>query len=60
MIKLKILKDNYILNDINNYFYILLVMTILYSHKIGFTYEYFVLDQIKKDFDKVWHWKDFP
>ena len=35
-------------------------MTVLYSHKIGFIYEYFVLNQIKKDYDKVWHWKDFP
>lgn len=31
-----------------------------YTHNIGFTYEYFVLNQIKNDFDKVWHWKDFP
>jgi superfamily II DNA or RNA helicase len=35
-------------------------MTIPYAHKVGFTYEYFVLDQIKNDYDKVWHWKDFP
>jgi len=35
-------------------------MSITYSQKIGFTYEYFVLQQIKKDYDKVWHWKDFP
>ena len=45
---------------INNYLNILLEMNKLYAHKVGFTYEYFVLDQIKKDFDKVWHWKDFP
>ena len=31
-----------------------------YRQKIGFTYEYFVLEQIRKDYDKVWHWKDFP
>ena len=31
-----------------------------YSHKVGLTYEYFVLEQIKKDYDKVWHWKNFP
>ena len=35
-------------------------MTIPYSHKVGFTYEYYVLEQIKNDYDKVWHWKDFP
>jgi superfamily II DNA or RNA helicase/phage anti-repressor protein len=35
-------------------------MTIPYTHKVGFTYEYFVLDQIKNDYDKVWHWRDFP
>ena len=31
-----------------------------YAHNVGFTYEYFVLEQIKKDYDKVWHWSDFP
>jgi hypothetical protein len=31
-----------------------------YSHQVGLTYEYFVLEQIKKDYDKVWHWKNFP
>ena len=31
-----------------------------YCQKVGFTYEYYVLDQIKKDYDKVWHWRDFP
>ena len=31
-----------------------------YSHKVGLTYEYFVLEQIQKDYDKVWHWKNFP
>jgi len=35
-------------------------MTNYYAHKVGFTYEYFVLDKIKDDFDNVWHWKDFP
>jgi superfamily II DNA or RNA helicase len=27
---------------------------------IGDSYEYFVLNQIKKDYDQVWHWKDIP
>lgn len=31
-----------------------------YAHKVGYTYEYYVLEQIKKDYEKVWHWKDFP
>ena len=31
-----------------------------YQQLIGTTYEYYVLEQIKKDYDKVWHWKDFP
>ena len=31
-----------------------------YAHKVGFAYEYFVLEEIKKDYDKVWHWRDFP
>jgi superfamily II DNA or RNA helicase len=31
-----------------------------YSHKVGFSYEYYVLDKIREDYDKVWHWKDFP
>jgi superfamily II DNA or RNA helicase len=35
-------------------------MSIHYAHKVGFTYEYFVLEQIRKDYDKIWHWKDFP
>lgn len=32
------------------------------THKqiIGDSYEYFVLDQIRKDFDFVWHWNEFP
>jgi hypothetical protein len=35
-------------------------MNIPYAHKVGFTYEYYVLEQIKKDYEQVWHWKDFP
>ena len=31
-----------------------------YAQKVGFVYEYFVLEQIKNDYDKVWHWRDFP
>jgi predicted helicase len=31
-----------------------------YRQKVGYTYEYYVLDQIKKDYDNVWHWRDFP
>jgi superfamily II DNA or RNA helicase/phage anti-repressor protein len=31
-----------------------------YAHKVGIAYEYFVLEQIKNDYDKVWHWQDFP
>lgn len=31
-----------------------------YAQKVGFAYEYFVLEQIKNDYDKVWHWRDFP
>jgi predicted helicase len=31
-----------------------------YAHTVGKTYEYFVLEQIKKDYDKVWYWSDFP
>ena len=31
-----------------------------YQQLIGTNYEYYVLEQIKKDYDKVWHWKDFP
>ena len=26
-----------------------------YTHKVGIAYEYFVLEQIKNDYDKVWH-----
>jgi len=31
-----------------------------YKQKIGFTYEYYILDKIKDDYEKIWHWKDFP
>ena len=31
-----------------------------YQQIIGTSYEYYVLENIKKDFDKVWHWSDFP
>ena len=31
-----------------------------YAQQIGTAYEYYVLEQIKNDYDKVWHWKDFP
>ena len=31
-----------------------------YQQKVGFTYEYYVLDKIKNEYDKIWHWRDFP
>ena len=31
-------------------------MTIPYSHTVGFTYEYYVLEQIKNDYDKLSVW----
>ena len=31
-----------------------------YAQQIGTAYEYYVLEQIKNDYDKVWHWRDFP
>jgi len=31
-----------------------------YQQIIGTSYEYYVLENIKKDFEKVWHWSDFP
>ena len=31
-----------------------------YRQKIGTSYEYYVLEQIRKYFEKVWHWIDFP
>ena len=35
-------------------------MNTTYSQQIGTSYEYYVLEQIKNDYEKVWHWKDFP
>jgi phage anti-repressor protein len=35
-------------------------MNTTYSQQIGTAYEYYVLEQIKNDYEKVWHWKDFP
>ena len=31
-----------------------------YRQLIGTKYEYYVLEHIRKDYEKVWHWKDFP
>jgi superfamily II DNA or RNA helicase len=31
-----------------------------YRQLIGTSYEYYVLEHIRKDYEKVWHWKDFP
>jgi predicted helicase len=31
-----------------------------YRQVVGTKYEYYVLEHIRKDYDKVWHWKDFP
>ncbi len=31
-----------------------------YRQNVGFTYEYYVLENIREDYEKVWHWKDFP
>lgn len=30
------------------------------KQNIGFTYEHFVAESIKKEYDKVWLWRDFP
>lgn len=30
------------------------------KQNIGTTYEYFVVESIKNEYDNVWHWKDFP
>lgn len=30
-------------------------MNLTYQQKVGFGYEYFVLEQIRKDYDQVWH-----
>jgi len=31
-----------------------------YKKIVGTEYEYYVLNKIQKDYDKVWHWLDFP
>jgi len=31
-----------------------------FQKKVGTGYEYYVLEHIKKDYEKVWHWKNFP
>jgi superfamily II DNA or RNA helicase len=31
-----------------------------YRQFVGTKYEYYVLEYIRKDYEKVWHWKDFP
>jgi superfamily II DNA or RNA helicase len=31
-----------------------------YKQQIGTAYEYYVVEELKKDYDKVWHWRDFP
>jgi hypothetical protein len=31
-----------------------------YRQKIGTEYEYYVLEHIRKDYEKVWHWSQFP
>ena len=31
-----------------------------YRQLIGTSYEYYVLEYIKKDYEKVWQWRDFP
>jgi superfamily II DNA or RNA helicase len=31
-----------------------------YRQLIGTKYEYYVLECIRKDYENVWHWKDFP
>lgn len=30
------------------------------NQNIGTSYEYFVLDEIRNDYDEVWHWSKFP
>ena len=42
------------------YKYITDIINMSYSQKNGTAYEYYVLKQIKNDYEKVWHWKDFP
>ena len=34
--------------------------TLPYRQNIGFTYEYYVIEQIKNDYEYVWHWRNFP
>ena len=31
-----------------------------YRQRIGTEYEYYVLENIRKDYEKVWHWSQFP
>uniref|UniRef100_A0A6C0DZU4 Helicase ATP-binding domain-containing protein n=1 Tax=viral metagenome TaxID=1070528 RepID=A0A6C0DZU4_9ZZZZ len=31
-----------------------------YKNTVGISYEYYVLENIRKDYDIVWHWRDFP
>ena len=31
-----------------------------YRQRIGTEYEYYVLEHIRNNYEKVWHWKDFP
>ena len=31
-----------------------------YKQILGTEYEYYVLEKIKNDYEKVWHWKNFP
>jgi superfamily II DNA or RNA helicase len=31
-----------------------------YRQNIGTKYEYYVLEHIKNEYDKVWHWSEFP
>jgi superfamily II DNA or RNA helicase/phage anti-repressor protein len=31
-----------------------------YRQKIGTEYEYYVLENIRKNYEQVWHWKNFP
>jgi superfamily II DNA or RNA helicase len=35
-------------------------MTKTYKQEIGTAYEYYVLNNIRSEFDKVWHWSNFP
>jgi hypothetical protein len=31
-----------------------------YRQRIGTEYEYYVLEHIRKEYEKVWHWSQFP